>query len=213
MTWAIFSKIVTLVESQSSSCTTEWSSTRTTPLPTNLVRSPWLVRGDHKPRQKPWVGSWRPQTSSDALGWFVETTNLVRRPWLVRGDHKPRQTPLVGSWRPQTSSRPLGWFVETTNLIRRPGLVRGATNLGSSFLVSGSISHEPRRKWQESIPRHFSRPTVLTTALRSPIQKAQSAVASLLVRAVLFCMAAVPFCRYLIINRPLILVQFASFLS
>jgi hypothetical protein len=49
--------------------------------------------------------------------------------------------------------------------------------------------------------------------LRSPIQKAQSAVASLLVRAVLFCMAAVPFYRYFIINRPLILVQFASFLS
>ena len=40
-----------------------------------------MVRGDHKPRQHPLVGSWRPLTSSSPLGWFVETTNLVTSFW------------------------------------------------------------------------------------------------------------------------------------
>ena len=63
-------------------------------------------------------------------------------------------------------------------------------------------------------PTSLSRPTPSSPLRYAPLtQKAQSTVASLLVRAVLFCTAAVLFYRYFIVNRPLILVQFASFLS
>ena len=114
----------------------------------HLVCTTGLVRGAHKTRQSPlflcqhpWVGSWRPLTSSYALGWFVETSFLTT-PGLVRGAHQPRQSPLflcphpwVGSWRPPTSSHALGWFVETTLLVFAPGWFVETTHLVITPLV------------------------------------------------------------------------------